>query len=115
MTPYLIVGLASAGAAAGLYWFGYQAGKDACVAEQARTQATITQVETNVQKGIADELAKIKPNTQVINQRVREVVRVEPVYRGCVHAPGVLGDINRALTGAEPAGGGSVPPADPPR
>lgn len=112
MSPWL-VGIAVAGVLGGTAWVSYQAGRDAVVAEQAETRKLVSDALENARKGTADAIAGLRPQVQVINQKVRETVRVEPVYRECVHSPGVLDDINRALTGAGPTGGGRVPRPDP--
>lgn len=115
MNAAIIGGLVVAAALAGTAWLGYEAGKDAVVAEQEQTRKAVADALENARKGTADAIAGLRPQVQVINQKVRETVRVEPVYRECVHAPGVLDDINRALTGTGPAGGERLPRADPPQ
>lgn len=109
----LVIGIGVAGVLAGSFWFGYQAGQDAVEAERFRLDEAVRLTREEAKKGTADAIAGLRPQIQVINQKVRETVRVEPVYRECVHPPGVLGDINRALVGPGPAGGGSVPRPDP--
>lgn len=93
-------------------WWSYKAGRNAVIAEEVKTREAVSAALDNSRKGTADAIAELKPQVQIINQKVREVVRTVPVYRECVHAPGVLEDINRALTGG-PASGGLLPPVDP--
>ncbi len=113
MNQVLVSVLASAGAALGLLWAGYEFGHAAADRAHLRTQEAENQAIENARKGTADAIAKLQPQVQVIQQKVRETVRVEPVYRDCVHPDRVLRDINQALQG--PRSGGSVPPADPTR
>jgi len=98
----------------GSLWFAFDAGKTHQKAQALLVAAAITETRDQARQGTADALATFKPNVQVINQKVRETVRVERVYSECVHPAGVLDDINRAL-GAGPAGGGKLPTPDAPR
>jgi hypothetical protein len=108
----LVLGAIMALVFAACMWGSYKAGRNAVIAEEVKTRTAITEALDNSRKGTADAIAELKPQVQIINQKVREVVRTVPVYRECVHAPGVLEDINRALTGG-PVGGGVLPPVDP--
>lgn len=116
LKPYLYLGAVSAGAVVWGWtvWVAYGAGADAERATNTKVLNAIQKTRDEAQLGAADAIAQLKPQIQVINQKVRETVRVERIYGDCVHAPGVLDDINRAL-GGEPAGGGKLPPTDPAR
>jgi hypothetical protein len=115
MNSHITAGLVAILVAFAIGYGGYSLGQDSVLAEQARTREAINAAYEKARQGTADEISKLRPRVQVINQKVRETVRVEPVYRDCVHAPGVLDNINEALTGTRPAGGGSLPSTDTPK
>ena len=110
------VGLAWALSLAGTgFWF-YEAGRDSELATQYREETAAAKATKAATDAAASEISKIEVQRGQIIQptitTVREVVR----YRECKHDPGVLRNINAALTGEpERPGRGQLPaprPAD---
>lgn len=100
----LVAGIAAA--AAGTYYAGHRAGVDSCQSQQQREADLIRQVKEATEKSIAAGLSNLKIENKTIVGRVEREIRTNTVYRDCVHAPGVLDDLNRAL------GHGAVRPGD---
>lgn len=106
----VIAWLASTG---GAYFYGRSDGR----AIEAGTQARENKVaEVATQAAVlasAKAIAAIEVKNVTVKQRVETEIREKPVYRECVHDQRVLDDINRSLTGAEPAGDRELPAAGP--
>jgi maleate cis-trans isomerase len=99
----------------GAGWWAYGLGKDHEIASQAREDKAADTAARVASDAAAKAISGIEVQRVEITQptitKVRETVR----YRECVHEPGVLRNINAALTGrAEPAGGGQLPAASAP-
>jgi hypothetical protein len=110
MTPWLLLGSVVGAAVAG--WGGYELGRDAELADQARQDRAVAQGAAAAASAAAAAISKIGVQHVTIRQRAETVVREVPVYRECRHDARVLRDINEARTGrAEPAGDGVVPAA----
>ena len=109
--PYVILGLVLAWGASigGAYFYGQSIGKAVCEAVEAREQKLVEKVTKAAQTATAEEIAKLEVKNVTITQRVETKIREVPVYRDCVHAPGVLDDINEARTGRRPADKGKLP------
>ncbi|WP_374680440.1 hypothetical protein [Hydrocarboniphaga effusa] len=112
MNPYAIVGICALWAASlcGVGFFSYGAGQDDVKAEQAEIDKAIADTREAAQQGAAAAISAIEIKHTTIRQRVETQIREKPVYRDCRHEPGVLLDINEAITGRrEPAGGSELP------
>jgi hypothetical protein len=106
-----LLAAAVAGGAAG--WLAYGLGQDAEIARRSESEARVLAAVARTQGIAAGAIAKAKVFHAPIRERIEHEVRTETVYRDCVATPGVLRDVNAALTGEPvPAGDGLVPPAD---
>lgn len=95
---------------AGSLWLGmsYQEASDK--AEAASVKQAIEDTRKIVMEGTADAISKIVVRNTTVQGRVETVVRDNPVYRDCVHAPDQLRNINEVLTGRSGSPGDSVLP-----
>lgn len=113
--PYF---LAAALVVAGLsYVQGRRDGRELAAAKDAR-EREVAQIATQAAATAAAEaITRIKVENKTIQQRVEREIQTRVEYRGCRHTdPGVLADINEALTGQrpKPAADRSVPAPDAP-
>ena len=98
----------------GAGWWMYGLGVDHEVATQAREDKAAAVATEAAASAAAHAISQIEVRNVTIKQAVETRIREVPVYRNCRHAPGVLDNINAALTG-EPSSGGIVPAASAPR
>lgn len=116
LNPWVLLALVIAWGAsvAGAFFYGQDIGRDGEIAGQAKINKAIEETREKAQQGAADEISKIKIVNTTIRQKAETVVRVEPQYVDCRHAPGMRDTINSAITGrTEPAGDGKLPVAQP--
>lgn len=112
MNPYalLAAGLLWVASLAGTAAWFYGAGRDSEKADQAEIDRARAETREAAQQGAAAAISQIEIKHTTIRQRVETQIREKPVYRDCRHEPGVLLDINEAITGRrEPAGGSELP------
>lgn len=107
LNPYVLAGaLIAIGAS---FFFGMKVGDDRAVARQEKQEELIRAVSEASQTAAAGEIAKIEVKNVTIRQQLETEVREKPVYRDCTADQRVLGLINQAITGTEPAGPGQLP------
>jgi uncharacterized protein HemX len=113
MTPQtMLAGLVLWGASlAGVGWWAYGQGQDHEIATQVREDKVAAIATEAAARSAAHAISQIEVRNVTIKQAVETRIREVPVYRDCRHAPGVLDNINAALTGSQPAGGGVLPAA----
>lgn len=111
INPWLIVGLLLAAIAeAGVcLWYGYGAGRDAAVADQAERAQIIRDVQAAAERGAAAQIAKLEVQHVQITQPLEREIRENVVYRDCVHTADGLRLVNAALAGTGPAGDRELP------
>jgi len=101
--------LATALAFGGGYTLGRIDGRVIEEGTQAR-EANMARVATDAASiAAATAIAGIEVKHVTVKQRLETQIRTEPVYRDCEHDQRVFDDLNRALTGAEPAGDRQLP------
>lgn len=115
MTPQTIIAAALLWALSllGVGWWAYGLGSDHEIATQAREDKAAAVATEAAASAAAHAISHIEVRNVTIKQAVETRIREVPVYRDCRHAPGVLDNINAALTG-QPAGGGVMPAASAP-
>lgn len=89
----------------GAGWCGYGLGSDRELATQAREDRAAALATESAASAAAHAISQIEVRNVTIKQAVETRIREVPVYRDCHHAPGVLDNINAALTGKSIAGG----------
>lgn len=97
----------------GAFFYGRSVGIDSVLADQAREDQIVAKVTDAAQKAAADEIAKIEVKHTTIRQQLETQIREKPILRECRADERVLGLINQAINGTEPAGGGELSGADP--
>lgn len=114
--PYVLLAAVTATSLAGVggYLMGRSDGKTIEAADRQSDEQLAAKVAAAAQTGAALAIAGIEIKHTTIRQRAEKEIRENTVYRNaeCQHPAGVLRDINSALTGTEPAGGGQLPGAD---
>lgn len=94
---------------AGSFYFGV----DYAEAKQAQLKQVIEETRKVSMEEAAYAISKITVRNTTVQGRVETVVRDNPVYRDCQHAPEQLRNINEALTGRTgPVGDSSLPRAN---
>lgn len=118
MNPYVIAVAALAIIVA--YVAGRFEGASLAEASQTKAELYATKAADAAGKKSAEAaveaIGKIRMTNTTIHQEVRREIERIPVYRDCVHPPGVRERIDAALTGAtrpDPAAAPRVPAADP--
>jgi uncharacterized protein YbjQ (UPF0145 family) len=112
---YLILALVIAWGASvgGSFFYGEGIGKDGEIAGQAKIKQAIDDTREKAQQGAANAIAQIRITNTTVRGQTETIVRDKVVYRDCVNDPGVVRNINAALTGRpEPVGSVGVPEAD---
>lgn len=111
----LAAALGSVAAVAALFLYGVRVGEDRATARQ---KTVLEAVDTAIKARdlqTADLLSKIEVKNVQLTQPVLHEIRTNTVYRDCVHDPRGLQAVNDAIVGrTQPAGGGQLPPTDPP-
>lgn len=98
----------------GVGWWGYGLGSDHELAIQKREDKAAAVATDAAASAAAHAISQIEVRNVTIKQAVETRIREVPVYRDCRHAAGVLDNINSALVGGQPAGGGVMPAASAP-
>jgi hypothetical protein len=99
------------------YVKGRADGKELCEAKVLAEDAKAAEAVAKAASATAAAIAAIKVTNVLVRQQVEREVRVEPVYRDCVHSPDGLRHVNDALAGrpSGPAGGDFLSPASAPK
>jgi hypothetical protein len=84
---------------AGAGWAGMSYQEAADTAKTAQIEQAIRDTREAANQGAADAISKIVVRNTTVQGRVETIVRENPVYRDCQHAPDQLRNINEALTG----------------
>lgn len=100
-------------AAAGIK--GYHMGQAASDAKHLAAEAAGREAQDKALQAAAEALRTMAPAQAKIIERVTHATVEKPVYRDCVNDPGVMRDINAALTNSQPAGDGPVSAASAPQ
>lgn len=93
---------------------GWKLGVDHIKASAADAEKVRAETIAAAQQGAANAISKIEVRNVTVRQAVETRIRDVPVYRDCRHAPGVLDNINAAITG-KPAGDSVMPGASAPQ
>lgn len=89
---------------------GMGIGEDREFAKRAREDAIVQKVQDAATLSAAEAIAKIKPRNTIVRQETEREIRTQIQYGDCRNAPGVMRNINEALTGKqEPAGDRKLP------
>ena len=110
MNPYLIIAVLLSVMGAG--WGGFRLGVDHEKADQIDKQQLVAEAVDAANLASAKAIGQIRSINTVIQQEIQHETHTERVYLDCRHTPDGLRLVNSALTGAERAGGGQLPPAD---
>ena len=110
MNPYLIIAALAAILAAGAG--GFKLGVDHEVAGQARAEKMVEDTAAVMAETAAKAIAKIRVNNTTIQNEVQREIQTNTVYRDCVHTPGGLLGINKALAPPGPSGDRKLPGSD---
>lgn len=98
----------------GAGWWAYGLGVDHELATQSREDKAAAVATEAAASAAAHAISQIEVRNVTIKQAVETRIREVPAYRDCRHAPGVLDNINAALTG-QPAGDRVMPAASAPQ
>ena len=115
INPWVLLGagVGAIAAAASIFFYGVQVGEDKILARQQSTKEVVDEAIKARDLQTADLLANIEVKNVQLTQPVVREVRTNTVYRECVHTPAGLQALNNAIAGgAQPPGGGQLPPAD---
>lgn len=110
--PYFVAAaLVACGVA---YVKGRTDGKAIQAAKCLRDEQIAARAADSAASAAAAAITRIKVENKTIQQRVEREIQTRVEYRDCRHAPGVLADINEAITGRRPdaAADRRVPAAD---
>lgn len=110
--PYFVAAaLVACGVA---YVKGRNDGKEIQSAKCLRDEQIAARAADSAASAAAVAISKIKVENRTIQARVEREIQTRVEYRDCRHAPGVLADINEALTGRrpDPAADRRVPASD---
>ncbi len=114
--PYVLLAASVCTSVAGVggYLFGRSDGKALEAAQQLTDEQLVAKAAGAAQTAAAKAIAGIQIKHTTIRQQAEKEIRENTVYRNaeCTHPDSVLRQINAALTGTEPIGGGQLPSAD---
>lgn len=115
MNPYVLLAalVLIVGSVVGAGWKGYQIGRDAVIAEQAKVDLAYRTARDAAATAAAEAISKLELKQVNITQRVERETIERPVYRDCQHTPDGLQLLNEALApgrnGQQGAGSPAVP------